>query len=258
MKTDLTSEEKKVYRDYYSGKNRSNLRYRWYADTFFKKVKNKRILEIGAGEGGVISQLNDKNIVIGSDISESGVDQCNKLGIKCILNDISSEKLPFNNGTFDYVIMLEVLEHVKSPQIAIEEIQRVLKKNGKLIVSTPNPRMGHKFIYPSVFEFWNLKKYYENLGFEIVNIDYYGFCPPFWKLLKRLVLSINEAQIKTKKSSSDSSLFATIAYLSSTKPWRYFKPYFLSWSFVFECRVVDNKGAKNKYVEIAKDTENVY
>jgi len=53
--------------------------------------------------------------------------------------NIETEKFPFPNDSFDLIIFTEILEHlVKTPVIALREIHRVLKKNGHLIISTPN------------------------------------------------------------------------------------------------------------------------
>lgn len=45
--------------------------------------------------------------------------------------------LPFKENTFDFVICLETLEHVKNPFRAMDEIYRVLKPSGKFIGSAP-------------------------------------------------------------------------------------------------------------------------
>jgi 2-polyprenyl-3-methyl-5-hydroxy-6-metoxy-1,4-benzoquinol methylase len=45
--------------------------------------------------------------------------------------------LPFEDGTFDLVTLLAVLEHVKEPQFVISEVARVLRPNGRLIMTTP-------------------------------------------------------------------------------------------------------------------------
>lgn len=55
--------------------------------------------------------------------------------------DISSSRLPFNSETFDVVTMLAVFEHLDNENLkqVLKEIKRVLKKNGKLILTTPAP-----------------------------------------------------------------------------------------------------------------------
>ena len=48
------------------------------------------------------------------------------------------EALPFENNYFDKIICTEVLEHIQNPEIAVSEMERVLKPGGKLFITTPN------------------------------------------------------------------------------------------------------------------------
>jgi len=50
----------------------------------------------------------------------------------------SAEALPFGDSTFTYVVCLDSLEHFANDKRAIEEIRRVLKDNGRLLISVPN------------------------------------------------------------------------------------------------------------------------
>jgi SAM-dependent methyltransferase len=52
-----------------------------------------------------------------------------------VLGDIMDA--PFADDTFDTVLCLEVLEHVRNPFIALAEMYRILKPGGYLIASTP-------------------------------------------------------------------------------------------------------------------------
>ena len=91
--------------------------------------KNKIILNVGAG-GDVQSRLDllkSDNKIISIDVDKSR----NPDFVMDVL------KLDFEDNFFDYVFLIEVLEHVKNPFIALSEINRVLKKGGKLIMSTP-------------------------------------------------------------------------------------------------------------------------
>jgi SAM-dependent methyltransferase len=49
----------------------------------------------------------------------------------------SAEKIPQNNETFDYVLLCEVLEHLQSPNVVLDECLRVLKPGGKLLITMP-------------------------------------------------------------------------------------------------------------------------
>ena len=50
--------------------------------------------------------------------------------------------LPFNDGTFDFVISFQVIEHIKQDTEFVREVHRVLRPSGKFIVTTPNAPMS--------------------------------------------------------------------------------------------------------------------
>jgi SAM-dependent methyltransferase len=45
----------------------------------------------------------------------------------------------FKDNTFDFVLLLEVLEHLRSPYLVFNEIYRILKPGGSVIITYPNP-----------------------------------------------------------------------------------------------------------------------
>ncbi len=97
--------------------------------------KPKKILDIGCGSGFLIDILQEK---IHAEFS--GIDvykNSAKKNWRYKSCDIT-KGLPFKDEEFDLVIFGEVIEHVPNPDKVLYEIRRVLKKNGKLIVSTPN------------------------------------------------------------------------------------------------------------------------
>ena len=51
--------------------------------------------------------------------------------------DIEKESLPFKDESFDFVTILEVLEHLRNHEKIISEIYRVLKTNGIVMISSP-------------------------------------------------------------------------------------------------------------------------
>ena len=55
-----------------------------------------------------------------------------------ITGDISG--LPFNDNTFDLVLCTEVMEHIDNPGSAITELARIIKPEGFVLITTPNPR----------------------------------------------------------------------------------------------------------------------
>ena len=52
--------------------------------------------------------------------------------------NLNASALPFSDQSFDVVLLIEVIEHVEHPAWLLHEMHRILKKNGMLIMSTPN------------------------------------------------------------------------------------------------------------------------
>jgi SAM-dependent methyltransferase len=66
-------------------------------------------------------------------------DTMKKLGVQTIEIDIEKTAIPLSSETADAVVLTEVIEHLYvNPLFAISELNRVLKANGRLIISTPN------------------------------------------------------------------------------------------------------------------------
>ncbi|MCM8777010.1 MAG: methyltransferase domain-containing protein [Candidatus Omnitrophica bacterium] len=249
------SSDKDIYRNYFRKEvsNKNILRYQWILQEFFNNVENKKVLEIGCGDGGIIQFLRKRNYAVGIDISYQGIENLKSIGIESYLIDISKETIPFENNFFDYVIALEVFEHLKSPQNAIEEIQRVCKKNGKVVLSIPNYRTGHKFIYRGLFTFRRFENYLKDNGFEIINKKQYGICPPLWSIWGRFLLKkINENDISKIPFTSKINRFFSSAY------WRFVIPTKFCWLLVFEILNKNPDGAKKLYKDISDETKNAY
>jgi methionine biosynthesis protein MetW len=99
----------------------------------------RKVLDVGCGDGSV-SEFLEKNgfDVTSLDISQNAIEKAKyERGLKkCIVGN--AEQLPFSNETFDIVFLGDVIEHLFNPQKAIMEANRVLKKEGRIIVSFPN------------------------------------------------------------------------------------------------------------------------
>ncbi len=103
--------------------------------------KGERLLDIGCGDDtlGYFAKNKYKE-VYGVDISKEALKIAEKRGIIVKKVNLNEEKLPFENEYFDAVTCLDVIEHVFEPRDLIKEINRVLKRGGILIISTPNIR----------------------------------------------------------------------------------------------------------------------
>lgn len=100
-----------------------------------------KVLDVGCNSGEFIKYLRDKKgcDVTGADISAKVVDICKEKGLNAVLCD--ADKLPFPDGTFDVVTLMEVLEHFHEPVPYLKEIRRVLKPSGFLLGTCPHANL---------------------------------------------------------------------------------------------------------------------
>ena len=115
---------------------------------FLNIKENDLVLEIGCGPGDLTKKLSKEyKKVIAFDISYVGVKKARKrVDMNCNSEFLVSDatKLPFNAHQFDIVIFSEVLEHIIDQERCIQEIYRVIKPNGYLILTTPNSGGVHR------------------------------------------------------------------------------------------------------------------
>jgi len=126
-----------------------------------KAEKPGKILDVGAGEGALTKSLMQRGFDV--EPCDLNPEQFKIATKKCRKVDLN-QPLPYSNESFDFVVCVEVIEHLYNPWFVISELRRVLKENGKLIISTPNilsikSRMRF-FVYGEHFGF-NSKQFCE-------------------------------------------------------------------------------------------------
>ncbi len=100
--------------------------------------QNKRVLDVGCYDGSISKLLlPNKNEVYGVDISEKAVELAKLNGIQAFTCDIE-DKLPFLDNFFDVVVAGEIIEHIFDVDNFLNEINRILKIGGYLVLTTPN------------------------------------------------------------------------------------------------------------------------
>ncbi len=111
-----------------------------------KKYGIKRILDVGCGTGTYCIFLKRLGYeVIGVDIDKNKINTGRNFREPADLRHGSALGLPFGNKEFDLVLMTEVLEHIKEPEKAVQEISRVLKDTGIFILSVPTKKYSKSF-----------------------------------------------------------------------------------------------------------------
>jgi SAM-dependent methyltransferase len=91
-----------------------------------------KTLDIGCGLG---SFLKSRKGSVGVDINPFCVDYCNENGLEAFL--CNKTPYPFGDHTFDSVVFDNVIEHMDDPSEILEEIFRVLRPDGRLMIGVP-------------------------------------------------------------------------------------------------------------------------
>jgi len=107
-------------------------------------AKNRVVLDIacGSGYGSDLLLKAGAKKVYGVDISKEAIDYCKKKyphkNLDFIVGDV--RKIPLKDKSIDLLVSFETIEHIneKDQEIFMNEIERVLKPRGVLIMSTPN------------------------------------------------------------------------------------------------------------------------
>jgi SAM-dependent methyltransferase len=105
--------------------------------------QNVRILDYGFGDGRYFeyfTQYFDRQNIHGVEISKIRVERAQARGWqKAIYLDMLA-KFPYEDSFFDLINMVEVIEHIPPQDVSfyLSELQRVIKQEGVLILTTPN------------------------------------------------------------------------------------------------------------------------
>ena len=99
------------------------------------KINNLLVVGCGAGVEAAILAQQLKTKVVGIDVENNFDSESAKFAV---LQTGDAMNLGFADDSFDFVFSYHALEHIETPQKALTEIHRVLKKNGGFWIGTPN------------------------------------------------------------------------------------------------------------------------
>ena len=169
-------------------------------------LKNRRaswntgaILEVGCGNCRNLLHFsyNDFNCY-GVDFSKEMLSMaeqyCKKHDLQVKLKHGFATALPFKDSSFDYVLSISMLQHLSGEERlnALREIRRVLKRNGKALVTVWNKLQGRFFFkksdtyvpwhvknkkyqrYYHIFTPWELESSIKSAGFQVVRKNFFG------------------------------------------------------------------------------------
>jgi len=126
-------------------------------------LEGKVVLDIACGEGYGANILSGKaKLVYGVDISSETIDHARKAyfkeKIKFLVASVAS--VPLEDKSVDIVVSFETIEHHNQHIQMMQEIKRVLKYDGILIISSPNKGYYEKY-YPGFINEYHVKELYQ-------------------------------------------------------------------------------------------------
>lgn len=95
-----------------------------------------RILDVGCGTGGLLADVGRTARAVGVDGSRLALGYCRRRGVRD-LACADAGRLPFRSGSFDVVMMFDVLEHYVDEVALLGDVRRLLRPAGVLVVSVP-------------------------------------------------------------------------------------------------------------------------
>ncbi len=163
-------------------------KYKWeykQAINLIKKYNLKRLLDIGCGEGYFLDKAKSLvDFAMGSEFNQTAIKRCRDKNLL-----ISTKPLDEISEKFDFICMFQILEHISSPKVFLQDALNLLEPGGIIFVVTPNPYgVWCDSERPSVL---NLpphhcldvtKEFFYNLAkdFPVEVVDYLQDDVPYW------------------------------------------------------------------------------
>jgi len=160
--------------------------------------KNLKILDVGCGSGGTSTAFLQFGQVTGTDFSFLALKFARNRGLTNVVRS-SVTSMPFSSEKFDIITVLDVIEHVQEDSQVLNEIRRMLKPKGIVVVTVPAFQFlwsEHDVASMHVRRYNNstITKVLNKSQFKIIRISYFVFFLfPFVAIYRLL------AKRKTKK-----------------------------------------------------------
>jgi len=142
--------------------------------------RDRQILDVGCGTGGMLKALRTFGGVTGMDTSHFAIDRARERSGCRVEWGVLPEPTPFEPGSFDVVTALDVIEHVDDDEEAVRTIHRVLRPGGLFVCTVPAFRFlwsGHDEVnhHRRRYRRTELRRKLVGAGFRIRRLTYFNF-----------------------------------------------------------------------------------
>ena len=101
-------------------------------------IRGQAVLELGSGLGANLALFRPDNRVQGVEALAEAAQRADRAGVPTLVADLAQARLPWPDACWDWILMLDVLEHLVDPAQALLEARRLLRPGGRLLVNLPN------------------------------------------------------------------------------------------------------------------------
>lgn len=112
---------------------------RYYASLVKQYKSGGRLLDLGCGLGHLLNMFDERFETFGIDISEYALARAHENAPRAHLMIGGAQDLALPSNSFDVLVMKHVIEHLPEPACALQQLARLLRPGGILILGTPNP-----------------------------------------------------------------------------------------------------------------------
>jgi SAM-dependent methyltransferase len=147
----------------------------YWADVTRHFSPDARLLDIGCGTGWLAEHFPS---YAGLDGSPEAVEIAQGLGRNVIEGDVD-EPLPFAEGSFDAIVMKDLLEHVADPVAVVREARRVLRPGGLVFASSPDAQrwVWDDYTHRRPFTRKSFRLLFSDQGFVVERAGYESVAP---------------------------------------------------------------------------------
>jgi SAM-dependent methyltransferase len=168
-----------------------------------------RLLDVGCGTGTFLDTMRSHGWQVqGVELNaEAALYSQERLGLDVFAGSLDESS--FGENVFDVITLWDVLEHLPSPQTALDTFSRILRPDGLLVIRMPNAGSLDAWLFGPYWAGWDLPRHYyvfdpasarrllDQGGFIVLDVSYGGGHPPFvisaqwwmderWKRQRRL------------------------------------------------------------------------
>lgn len=185
--------------------------------------RRPKILDVGCGTGANLLMLGKYGEAEGVDVSEDALAFCRERGLDKVRLG-AGEELPYEDGTFDLVTALDVVEHMDDDLAGLREMRRVLRPGGRVLLFVPtfmflwglqDDVSNHRRRY----RLPELRRVLEQAGFEIERTTYANITFFLPILVVRKLMRLTGIKTESENTITVSALNGVLGRVFGAESW---------------------------------------